>query len=50
MSTPTDQDANNQSPQEKATSDTSSSVREKSLLEVRGLSTGYGETQVLWDV
>jgi len=30
--------------------DTSSSTQEKPLLELHGLSTGYGETQVLWDI
>jgi branched-chain amino acid transport system ATP-binding protein len=46
----TDQDTNNQDPQEKAASNTNSSAQERPLLEVHGLSTGYGETQVLWDI
>jgi len=50
MPTPRDQDTNDQNPQAKAASRTSSSARERPLLEVRGLSTGYGETQVLWDI
>src|SRR3989441_2689395 len=37
MSTHTQQDANSSAP-------------ERPVLEVRGLSTGYGETQVLWDI
>ncbi len=49
-STPTGQGINNQNLQEEATFDTNSSARKRPLLEVRGLSTGYGETQVLWDV
>jgi branched-chain amino acid transport system ATP-binding protein len=48
MSTPGDQDTNDRNPQ--ATSQSESSAREGMLLEVRGLSTGYGETQVLWDI
>jgi ABC-type branched-subunit amino acid transport system ATPase component len=50
MSTSTDQDTGNQSPQAKTTVEANSSARERPLLEVRGLSTGYGETQVLWDI
>jgi branched-chain amino acid transport system ATP-binding protein len=50
MSTPGDQDTNDRNPQAKATSHTDASTRERSLLAVRGLSTGYGETQVLWDI
>jgi energy-coupling factor transporter ATP-binding protein EcfA2 len=47
MSTPTDQDTNHQEPE---ANDTNSSTRERSLLGVCELSTGYGETQVLWDI
>jgi branched-chain amino acid transport system ATP-binding protein len=43
-----DQDANNQNVQ--AAFDANSSAQEKLLLQVRGLDTGYGETQVLWDI
>ncbi len=50
MSTRTDQDTNKQNPQANAAFDPNSSIREGPLLEVRGLSTGYGETQVLWDI
>lgn len=50
MSTPRDQDTNDQNPQAKVTSYTDSSARERPLLEVYGLSTGYGETQVLRDI
>ena len=48
MSTRTHQDAND--PHTEAISDTNSSAPERPLLEVRGLNTGYGETQVLWDI
>lgn len=50
MSISPDQNTNNQNPQTEALSDTNTSARERPLLEVRGLNTGYGETQVLWDI
>ena len=50
MSISTDEDANNQDPREKTATDTNSSALERPLLEVHGLSTGYGETQVLWNI
>ena len=50
MSTRTNQDANDQNPHTGARTDTNSSAPERPLLEVRGLNTGYGETQVLWDI
>ena len=39
-----------QPPQEKTDPVADASSQERPLLEVRGLSTGYGETQVLWDI
>lgn len=50
MSISTGQNINNQNPQEKAAFDTNASAQERPLLELRGLSSGYGETQVLWDI
>ncbi len=50
MSTRSNQGANDQNPHIGAMSDTNSSTPERPLLEVRGLNTGYGETQVLWDI
>ena len=50
MSTPRDQDTNDQNPQASAAFDPNPLTRERPVLEVRGLSTGYGETQVLWDI
>src|SRR5579863_7720437 len=50
MSTPADQHINNQHPQEKAALNKDAPAQERPLLEVRGLCTGYGETQVLWDI
>jgi branched-chain amino acid transport system ATP-binding protein len=50
MSTRTDQDPDNQNLQTEPTFEARFSAREGPLLEVRGLSTGYGETQVLWDI
>ncbi len=50
MSTRTHGDANDQNPHTGAISDTNSSALERPLLEVRELNTGYGETQVLWDI
>src|SRR5712691_1073515 len=50
MSTPIDQNTIDQNQQANAAIDTNSSARERPLLEVHGLSTGYGETQVLWDI
>lgn len=50
MSTRTHGDANDQNPRAGTISDTNSSTQERPLLEVRGLNTGYGETQVLWDI
>ena len=50
MSTHADQNPNNQDLQTEPTLEAHFSAREGPLLEVRGLSTGYGETQVLWDI
>lgn len=50
MSSRTQQDANDQHPGTRAIDDINSSAPERPLLEVRGLSSGYGETQVLWDI
>lgn len=50
MSMHTDQDTNDQNFQANATLVSNVSTQERPLLEVRGLSTGYGETQVLWDI
>jgi len=50
MSIPAGQPGNDQHPQEKAASATNASAQERPLLEVRELCTGYGETQVLWDI
>jgi branched-chain amino acid transport system ATP-binding protein len=50
MSTHTQQGANDEHPHIEAIDDTNSSAPERPLLEVRGLSSGYGETQVLWDI
>src|SRR6266705_1717944 len=50
MSTRTQQDASDQNPHTEAIDDTNSLATERPLLEVRGLSSGYGETQVLWDI
>ena len=50
MSTRTQQDATDQNPHTEAIDDTNASAPERPLLEVRGLSSGYGETQVLWDI
>ena len=49
MSISAGQNTNSQ-PQEKTDLATDASAQERPLLEVRGLSTGYGETQVLWDI
>lgn len=50
MSTRPHQDANDQSPYTEAMDHTNSPAQERPLLEVHGLSSGYGETQVLWDI
>jgi branched-chain amino acid transport system ATP-binding protein len=50
MSTRADQNPNNQNLQTEPTFEAHFSAQERPLLEVRGLSTGYGETQVLWDI
>ena len=50
MSTHSNQDANDQNPHSGAIDETNSSAPERPLLEVHKLSSGYGETQVLWDI
>lgn len=50
MPTRSQQDANDQSPHPETIDDTNSPAPERPLLEVRNLSSGYGETQVLWDI
>lgn len=50
ISTHAQQDANDQYPHTEAIDDTNSSAPGRPLLEVHGLSSGYGETQVLWDI
>src|SRR6266581_6184501 len=50
MSTHPGQHTNNQAPGLNMSFNTASSTQEKPLLEVRGLNTGYGETQALWDI
>jgi branched-chain amino acid transport system ATP-binding protein len=50
MSTPTDPSRGNQNQQENAIGDTPVLAHKTPLLEVRGLSTGYEETQVLWEI
>ena len=50
MSTHSHQDANDQNPHSGAIDETNSSAPERPLLEVHKLSSGYGETQVLWDI
>jgi branched-chain amino acid transport system ATP-binding protein len=44
------QHTSNQAPEPNKSLDTASSTQEKPLLDVRELSTGYGETQALWDI
>lgn len=39
-----------QTPEPNKSLDSRSSAQDRPLLEVRGLSTGYGETQALWDI
>jgi branched-chain amino acid transport system ATP-binding protein len=50
MSISRDQPTGSSQLQEKTDLTADASARERPLLEVRGLSTGYGETQVLWDI
>lgn len=50
MSTHSHQDANDSNPHSGAIDETNSSAPERPLLEVHKLSSGYGETQVLWDI
>jgi branched-chain amino acid transport system ATP-binding protein len=50
MSISRDQPTGSSQLQEKTDLAADASARERPLLEVRGLSTGYGETQVLWDI
>jgi len=50
MSISTGRQNGSQHPQEEAALATNASEQEQPLLEVRGLSTGYGETQVLRDI
>ena len=50
MSAHSHQDANDQNPHTGPIDDTNSPAPERPLLEVHKLSSGYGETQVLWDI
>ena len=50
MSSHPGQHTSDQAPDINTSLDTASSTQEEPLLDVRGLSTGYGETQALWDI
>src|SRR6516162_889038 len=50
MSSYPDQHSSDQTLEHNASFDTASSAQERPLLEVHRLSTGYGETQALWDI